>query len=103
MPGIVAGVHGAAHAEVVAQIREAVSKAVATAASELGDAQPPAITIEAFSGFPAQSLINASQGADLIVVGSRGAGGFEHLVLGSISDQLARHSSGPVVIVPSAR
>ena len=39
--------------------------------------------------------------ADLIVVGSRGLGGFPQLLLGSTSTQLAQHSSRPVTIVPS--
>jgi nucleotide-binding universal stress UspA family protein len=47
----------------------------------------------------AQALINASETADVIVVGSRGLGGFRSLVLGSVAEQCIRHSSGPVVVV----
>ena len=48
---------------------------------------------------PAPALLEAAEGADLLVVGSRGHGGFVGLLLGSVSEQLAHHSPCPVVIV----
>ncbi len=50
-------------------------------------------------GRPADMLIQASKGADLLVVGDRGRGGFRGLLLGSVSHQCAQHSMCPVVIV----
>ncbi|WP_030935664.1 universal stress protein [Streptomyces sp. NRRL B-24720] len=50
-------------------------------------------------GGAAQALIAASAGAKLLVVGSRGRGGFASLLLGSVSQQCAVHASCPVVIV----
>lgn len=52
---------------------------------------------------PARGLLAAAKGADLVVVGALGAGGFEGLLLGSVSQQVAHHATCPVVIVPSRR
>jgi len=51
---------------------------------------------------PAHALVRAAEGADLLVVGSRGHGGFTGLLLGSVSQQCAHHAPCPVVIVPPA-
>lgn len=47
----------------------------------------------------AAALIEASKTADVVVVGSRGLGGFRSLVLGSVAEQCIRHCVGPVVVV----
>lgn len=45
-------------------------------------------------------LLEQSSGAEMLVLGSRGLGGFRGLVLGSVSQQCAHHATCPVVIVP---
>lgn len=50
-----------------------------------------------------KELVGASQDADLVVVGSRGGGGFAHLLMGSVSSQVVQHSACPVVVVPHKR
>lgn len=48
---------------------------------------------------PASALVDLSAGADLLVVGHRGRGGFKGLRLGSVSHKCAHHSRCPVVVV----
>ncbi|HSP74528.1 MAG TPA: universal stress protein [Gaiellaceae bacterium] len=53
-------------------------------------------------GQPAEVLVEAAEDAELLVVGSRGLGGFRGLLLGSVGQQCAHHARCPVVIVPKA-
>ncbi len=52
------------------------------------------------AGHPASKLVEAAAGAELLVVGTRGHGGFTGLLLGSTSQQVSHHSPCPVVLVP---
>jgi len=65
----------------------------------LHDAPPPVIRLRPENDLPARALLTAAEGAWLVVVGSRGMGGFKGLLLGSVSSHLAHHSPCPVLIV----
>lgn len=81
--------------------QQAAEEMTLKATSQLGAAQPSSVTVRAISGFSAQALIDASRTADLMVVGSRGAGGFIRLMIGSVSSQVVHHAHCPVVVVPN--
>jgi len=51
-------------------------------------------------GASGRRLLEASAGAEMLVVGSRGAGGFRGLLFGSTADQVVRNAAVPVVVVP---
>jgi nucleotide-binding universal stress UspA family protein len=51
----------------------------------------------------AATLVAASQHAAMVVVGSRGRGGFTSLLLGSVAEQVVRHAASPVVVVRDVR
>jgi nucleotide-binding universal stress UspA family protein len=70
-------------------------------ALELAKADGPALEIEPVvrEGQPANILVEEAARADLLVVGSRGWGGFRELMLGSVSQQCAHHARCPVAIV----
>jgi len=61
----------------------------------------PPITVRAIHGHPGQALLEAAKDAELLVVGTRGHGGFAGLLLGSTSTYLAHHAPCPLVIVPA--
>jgi nucleotide-binding universal stress UspA family protein len=48
---------------------------------------------------PSAALVRLSRGADLLVIGSRGLGGFRGLLLGSVGQQCVHHATCPVLIV----
>ncbi len=80
-------------------MREAAHKLLEAAVEEVvpdGDVHVARIVTE---GPPAEALLAAAQDSELLVVGSRGLGGFKGLLLGSVSQQVAHHAPCPVVIV----
>ena len=79
--------------------RHTANELIAKVTSQLGDAQPASVKVNVVNGFPAQNLIEASRDCDLIVVGSRGSGGFAKLMMGSVSSQVVHHAHCPVVVV----
>jgi len=66
----------------------------------LDEPRPASVTVKAVHGFPVEEIIGAAKDADMIVVGSRGAGGFTRLMMGSVADQVTKHAHCPVLVVP---
>jgi nucleotide-binding universal stress UspA family protein len=80
--------------------RQAAAAALDETLRDVGaDTDGVAIERRVDQGTPAAVLVEESRGADLLVVGSRGHGGFAQLLLGSVSQQCAQHAFCPVVIV----
>lgn len=83
----------------VSALRQGSEKVVAQAKEFLRDF-PGKVSFRVESGDPAGVLLDYSQDADVLVVGSRGRGGFLGRMLGSVSSALPAHASCPTVVVP---
>jgi nucleotide-binding universal stress UspA family protein len=81
------------------EVRKAVQRFVDEVASEIGSTVPE-VTVSVARGNPAEELLKASGDADMLIVGSRGNGGFGRLLLGSVSSQVTHHAQCPVVVIP---
>jgi nucleotide-binding universal stress UspA family protein len=82
----------------------ALEAAVAAALQDLAaptEGWSARVSREVREGHPAQVLLDLAADGDLIVVGSRGHGGFAGALLGSISQHVVTHARCPVVVVPS--
>ena len=89
-------------AELTEKAREAAQAEVEKVLGGLGESRPESVTVKAVNGFPVEELIKAGHDADMIVLGSRGVGGFTQLMLGSVTSQVAHHATCPVLIVQPA-
>jgi nucleotide-binding universal stress UspA family protein len=85
------------------KMRQTAQDVVQKAVDAAGEPGPASVTVRAVSGIAAQELISASRDSDLVVVGSRGGGGFARLMLGSVSQQVVSHAACPVVVIPGER
>ncbi|KAA0235837.1 MAG: Universal stress protein [Acidimicrobiales bacterium] len=84
---------------------EAYEKAAARVAehaieeARTGGEGQPAMNAVVLHGHPGRCLLDHAEAKDMVVVGSRGLGGFSGLLLGSVSTYLVHHSKCPVVVV----
>ena len=81
---------------VLVAAREVLDKAVASIPSG-----SPEIAVEGVlvHGEPGVVLLHEAETADMVVVGSRGRGGFAELVMGSVSHRVVHHAHCPVVVI----
>ena len=68
----------------------------------MGGQRPAEVTVRAVNGLPAEELLRVADGALMLVVGSRGAGGFARLLMGSVSTHVTHHANCPVVVIPDS-
>ena len=83
-------------AKIMATLLNDTVEAVATTAIATD-----AVVRRVIQGHPVQVLLDMAEGADLLVVGSRGHGSFAGLLLGSVSQHCVQHAPSPVVVVPA--
>ena len=84
--------------QVLADVRSGLDRAVADA---LQDHPGVVVRRHALDGNAAELMAEFSTAVDLVVVGSRGRGGFSGLLLGSVSQGVLAHASCPVMVVPA--
>lgn len=99
LPALAIGMFADVSADVAAM--DAAAQAVVDQVLADAGRPPEGVNVigEPVRGTPGFALIEASRQADLVVIGSRGRGGFSGLVLGSTSVEAATHSHCPVVVV----
>ena len=85
----------------IQKIAEAVRAETDKVLAGLGDSRPESVTVRAVHGYPAEELINAGADADMIVLGSRGVGGWSAQLIGSVASKVSHHATVPVLIIPS--
>jgi len=97
--GVYWGVHAYpedTHNPEVAQ--KAIQEIVEHATNDIAETAPQ-VTVNVVTGDPAEELVKASRDADMVVVGSRGSGGFASLLMGSVSSKVTHHAACPVVVI----
>jgi nucleotide-binding universal stress UspA family protein len=85
--------------QVRANMQETLDKALTQV---FGSATPDNVDTKVAYGHPAMVLVNESEAADLLVVGSRGHGAFHGMLLGSVSIHCVTNATCPVVVVRAA-
>ena len=88
--------------ELTARTQDAAQQETDSVLEKSGaDARPPSVTVRSVNGMPAEEILRAAADADMIVIGSRGAGGFKRLLMGSVAAQVTHHARCPVVVIPA--
>ena len=85
----------------VQKVAEAAKAETEKVLAGLGDSRPESVTVRAVHGYPAEEIVNAGADAEMIVLGSRGAGGWSQQLIGSVATKVIHHATAPVLIVPA--
>ncbi len=82
------------------EVQRTMERRIAEARARVAEVAP-SVSVSSFTHVesPTKVLIEASQGADLLVVGSRGLGGFKGLLLGSVGQKCSLHADCPVAVI----
>jgi nucleotide-binding universal stress UspA family protein len=92
--------YGYAFTTTVHEVHEAAQDVVDRAEARVGELAPGvSVHGETTEQMPGPALVAAAKGAELLVVGSRGLGGFEGLLMGSVGQYCTRHATCSVVVV----
>ena len=90
----------AADLELTEQTQAAVKVEADRVLAALSGPHPESVTVKAVHGFPVEELVSASKDADIVVLGSRGMGGFSRMLMGSTAGLVVQHAYCPVLIIP---
>ena len=85
-------------AEIDSAIRDHLEQLIAGAVADV-DGDPPEVQVTVLPGAPAVTLVEVSEGADMLVVGSHGRTGLSRLVVGSVAMAVVQHAHCPVVVI----
>jgi nucleotide-binding universal stress UspA family protein len=81
------------------ELRDASRQILTDSLESVGGAGDVPVELKVGSGGAASVLVETALGADLLVIGSRGMGGFRGLLLGSVTQQVIAHAPCPVVVL----
>lgn len=85
--------------EIDAAARTHLDQLIGEAIAEMGEGPVPDVQVTVLPGAPAITLVEVSEGADLLVVGSHGRTGLSRLVVGSVAMACVQHAHCPVVVI----
>ncbi len=81
------------------ELREASAQVLSEALESVGGAGGVEFSTRVGAGGPASVLVETAKDAELLVIGSRGLGGFRGMLLGSVTQQVIAHAPCPVVVI----